>query len=311
MYSKAKVVENPSLYSIHCCGQSLLMDCEDEPLFQKPPNVKNKRDIWKIEENTNNLYTHNTNGKIMYLYQLLSNRYLVGDYVVFKDCNPFNLSKNNFEIKNSFLEECEKSLMTLIKFTSFELVHYYASPTGINANIIKNPVWKIRIDEPKSKTYLMMYCNDGEFIKFNVEELEELKKTVFLYTFTNGKIRKERRRIKKKVTKKECCESIESREESIKTLEKYLIDKKYNIITSIPGNVNQRGEYRNHRWKVITSNGDECIAVHIKNIKNPIFTLIDTDLEEIDLYDGISNPIWFMTNVGYVACKLPHTNNVK
>ena len=52
MYSKASLPNNPNVYTIHCCGQTILIEREDEPLFQKPPNTKNKRDIWKIENDT-------------------------------------------------------------------------------------------------------------------------------------------------------------------------------------------------------------------------------------------------------------------
>lgn len=318
MYSFVKDSLNSKAYNIHCCGKTIIIDHDDETLqiFQKPPNSKNKKDIWKLEEKTNYLYTYDTNGIIIYLIpMLMKQKKYIGDYFVFIDSNPFNLLRSNIVIKNKYIDECESK----IKSESYELVHFYAAQTGVYANIIKNPIWKII--NKNEKPYLTMYCGDNIFQNFAEDELDELKKTPFLYStillnkkqessaITNYRIKKEKRRVKKPVIK-----NIKIKDE-IKTInvqlvvslfEKYLINNNYDIIEKYDGHYNRFNNYTNIKWNVINSNGENLVIIFIKIIdfekEEYLYTKIDVDyLEKISIIDN-KNPSWFECN-DYIACK--------
>jgi hypothetical protein len=84
---------------------------------------------------------------------------------IFKNNNKFDLRRENIIIHHKF----HKKLSEKYNIIDFKLGHYI--DTGIDAYIMKNPMWKIMEND---KEYWLMYCEKDTIIKLSQKSLDKI-----------------------------------------------------------------------------------------------------------------------------------------
>ena len=79
-----------------------------------------------------------------------------GVYYDFKNKNNFDLRRSNVSVYHSY----HKNIVN--KYDVIEYIHGHSVTMGQDANIMKNPIWKIKENE---KEYLLMYCEKETICK--------------------------------------------------------------------------------------------------------------------------------------------------
>ena len=77
-------------------------------------------------------------------------------YYTFKNDNPYDLRRNNVEIYHYYHKNITE------KFNVVEYIKGHYLTTGQDANVMKNPLWRIQENE---KEYLLMYCEKDTLCK--------------------------------------------------------------------------------------------------------------------------------------------------
>lgn len=79
-------------------------------------------------------------------------------YYTFKNDNPYDLRRNNVEIYHHYHKNITE------KFNVVEYIKGHYLTTGQDANVMKNPLWRIQENE---KEYLLMYCEKDTLCKLS------------------------------------------------------------------------------------------------------------------------------------------------
>jgi len=93
-------------------------------------------------------------------------------YYVFKNSNKYDLRRCNVEIYHWY----HKFIIEDKKYEQYEFIeyikgHYYHN--GHDANIMKNPIWKVK-DKSNGKEYLLMYCEKDTICKLCYESYQKI-----------------------------------------------------------------------------------------------------------------------------------------
>lgn len=82
------------------------------------------------------------------------------DYCVFKNGNQYDLRRKNVELYHHY----HKQMIENKKYEVIEYIegHYYT--IGQDANIMKNPMWRVK-EKENGKEYLLMYCEKDTIVK--------------------------------------------------------------------------------------------------------------------------------------------------
>ena len=86
-------------------------------------------------------------------------------YFKFKNENQYDLRRNNVEIYHIYHKNISK------KYEIIEYIRGHYLTMGQDANIMKNPIWKIRENE---KEYLLMYCEKDTICKLCPESYQKI-----------------------------------------------------------------------------------------------------------------------------------------
>jgi len=133
-------------------------------------------------------YYFRHNQKISYLEHLFNYDFSNIEYV-FKNNNKFDLRKENIIIYHKF----HKIINDKFNIVDFKLGHY--SENGVDAYVMKNPLWKIA--ENDGNEYWLMYCEKDTIIKLcqksidKITEYEKIlnnNKKITWYKASNGYI---------------------------------------------------------------------------------------------------------------------------
>lgn len=308
MYSLARN-EKKQLYSVHLSGKCFTID--DAPdifeQFQNPKRSKLRKNKWRVEEDTNYLYTLDSNSRKIYYCNMIKNhRHCTDDYIHFVDGDPYNLKIDNIVIKNKFLEICEKTIIEkYAPHGNIELVHYHSCKSGLHSSKIRNPIWKINEDHP----YLVVFCEPHHFIKYNVEKLEELKPRDMTWDNDENCVISIKRKIRNNGTHiVKLDQAKKSTEDSItKPFEQYLMSQNYKLLKYYSGHYTKFDKFTNPMWLVTDAKDETYVIMYIKAIDQQKNEYVYTILDEADLSYLIcsktGNPFsWHLCN-SYIACK--------
>ena len=86
-------------------------------------------------------------------------------YYVFKNSNPLDLRRCNVEINHFYHKNITE------KYEVIEYIPGHSFQRGQDANIMKNPIWKIQENE---KEYLLMYCEKDTICKLCPESYQKI-----------------------------------------------------------------------------------------------------------------------------------------
>ena len=109
-------------------------------------------------------------------------------HYIFKNENPLDLRRCNVEIYHFY----HKNIIE--KYTVIEYINGHYLTMGQDANIMKNPIWKIKEND---KEYLLMYCEKDTICKLCVESYQKILeyeininngKKITFYCHSNGYI---------------------------------------------------------------------------------------------------------------------------
>ena len=114
------------------------------------------------------------------------------DYCVFKNGNQYDLRRKNVELYHHY----HKELIENKKYEVIEYIegHYYK--IGQDANIMKNPMWRVK-EKETGKDYLLMYCEKDTIVKLcdksyqvitEYEKNENTGKPITFFKHANGYI---------------------------------------------------------------------------------------------------------------------------
>ena len=86
-------------------------------------------------------------------------------HYIFKNENPLDLRRCNVEIYHFY----HKNILE--KYTVIECINGHYLTMGQDANIMKNPIWKIK---ENNKEYLLMYCEKNTICKLCIESYQKI-----------------------------------------------------------------------------------------------------------------------------------------
>jgi len=86
-------------------------------------------------------------------------------HYIFKNENPLDLRRCNVEIYHFY----HKNILE--KYTVIDYVNGHYLTMGQDANVMKNPIWKIKED---NKEYLLMYCEKNTICKLCIESYQKI-----------------------------------------------------------------------------------------------------------------------------------------
>ncbi len=86
-------------------------------------------------------------------------------HYIFKNENPLDLRRCNVEICHFY----HKNILE--KYTVIEFINGHYLTMGQDANIMKNPIWKIK---ENNKEYLLMYCEKNTICKLCIESYQKI-----------------------------------------------------------------------------------------------------------------------------------------
>jgi hypothetical protein len=86
-------------------------------------------------------------------------------YFIFKNENHYDLRRNNVEIYHIY----HKNISQKYEIIEYMRGHYLTM--GQDANLMKNPIWRIKEDE---KEYMLMYCEKDTICKLSLESYQKI-----------------------------------------------------------------------------------------------------------------------------------------
>jgi hypothetical protein len=113
-------------------------------------------------------------------------------YCVFKNDNQYDLRRKNVELYHHY----HKELIENKKYEVIEYIEGHYSYIGHDANIMKNPIWRVK-EKETGKEYLLMYCEKDTIVKLcdksyqlikDYEKNENTGKPITFYKHANGYI---------------------------------------------------------------------------------------------------------------------------
>jgi hypothetical protein len=186
MYSISE--ENPGI-EISYCSPFTEDETEEEIIFLVDLyyflEILNTKKQFVLDNTSIYSYYKSNNKKITILETIYNLDYNTSDYV-FLNGNKYDLRKCNVEIYHKYHKIMKE------KYPDCEYIQGHYNKYGIDANLIKNPIWKIKEND---KDIYLMYCEKDTICKLceesykKIKDIERLNKTyITWYKCENGYI---------------------------------------------------------------------------------------------------------------------------